>query len=66
VKKTVEVESEDDSEEEAPVAKVTTSSVKQTVQVESDDESEEEKPVAKPAAKAPARGGKSTSKTATK
>ena len=66
MKKTVEVESEDDSEEEAPVAKVTTSSVKQTVQVESDDESEEEKPVAKPAAKAPARGGKSTSKTATK
>lgn len=67
-KKTVEVESEDDSEEEVevPVAKVTTSSVKQTVQVESDDESEEEKPVVKAAPKAAARGGKSTSKTATK
>jgi len=66
VKKTVEVESEDDSEVEVPVAKVTTSSVKQTVQVESDDESEEEKPVVKAAPKAAARGGKTTSKTATK
>lgn len=63
----VEVESEEDSDEEAPVAKVTTSSVKQTVQVESDDESEEEKPVVvKTTAKAPTRGGKSSSKTATK
>ena len=65
-KKTVEVESEDDSEQEEPVAKVTTSSVKQTVQVESDDESEEEKPVVKAPAKAPTRGGKASSKTATK
>ncbi len=65
-KKTVEVESEDESEEDAPVAKVTTSSVKQTVQVESDDESEEEKPAPKAPSKAPTRGGKGSSKTATK
>jgi hypothetical protein len=60
-KKTVEVESDDQSdEEEKPAAKVTTSSVKQTVQVESDDdesEEEEKAPAKKPAAK-PTRGGK--------
>jgi hypothetical protein len=60
-KKTVEVESDDQSdEEEKSAAKVTTSSVKQTVQVESDDdesEEEEKAPAKKPAAK-PTRGGK--------
>jgi hypothetical protein len=61
-KKTVEVESDDQSdEEEKPAAKVTTSSVKQTVQVESDDDSESEEeekaPAKKPAAKS-TRGGK--------